>query len=73
MVFFMDDRLRVPHDVDHFESRGQLRDSLVHEELHHRWWNRGLMNHHPGYGEGTSDRFYATITRYFKMRGWPKP
>ena len=21
-----------------FESRGKLRDTIVHEELHHRWW-----------------------------------
>lgn len=30
-----------------FVSRSQLRDTIIHEELHHRWWKKGIINHHP--------------------------
>ncbi len=30
-----------------FSSRQALRDVIVHEELHHRWWKRGIQDHHP--------------------------
>lgn len=55
-----------------FVSRKELRDSLVHEELHHRWFDRGLPpgTHHPRDGSGLSPRFYDTIARYKAMRGW---
>ncbi|MEJ8635624.1 putative T7SS-secreted protein [Streptomyces sp. MS2.AVA.5] len=54
-----------------FASRHELRQSLVHEELHHRWWDRGVMeSHHPRDGSGNSDRFYETVARYMRMRGW---
>ncbi|MFF4349981.1 DUF6531 domain-containing protein [Streptomyces sp. NPDC001530] len=53
-----------------FKSRDSLRQSLVHEELHHRWWGRGLTDHHPRDGSGTSDKFYDTVERYMRMRGW---
>nr|WP_308295033.1 RHS repeat-associated core domain-containing protein [Streptomyces sp. NK08204] len=33
---------------DSFVSRHELRDTIVHEELHHRWWSRGIFeDHHP--------------------------
>ncbi|MEU9186215.1 DUF6531 domain-containing protein [Streptomyces sp. NPDC048484] len=53
-----------------FVSRDSLRLSTVHEELHHRWWGRGLNDHHPRNGSGTSDKFYDTVERYMRMRGW---
>ena len=55
------------------ESREDLRNVLVHEELHHRWWDRGITeSHHPRDGSGLSSRFYGTIERYERMRGWRK-
>ena len=30
-----------------FVSRNELRDTIIHEELHHRWWRRGIIDHHP--------------------------
>ncbi|MFG2095496.1 putative T7SS-secreted protein [Streptomyces sp. NPDC048612] len=54
-----------------FVSRHQLRDTMVHEELHHRWWQRGMFDrHHPRDGSGTSRQFYETVHRYMRMRGW---
>jgi hypothetical protein len=29
-----------------FTSRYKLVRTIVHEELHHRWWKRGKLNHH---------------------------
>ena len=43
-----------------FESRAALRNTIVHEELHHRWWSRGIMDHHPA-GSAKEARFYETI------------
>ena len=56
-----------------FESRAQLRNTIVHEELHHRWFSRGIKGgeHHPRDGSGLSDKFYGTVARYMNMRGWP--
>jgi RHS repeat-associated protein len=56
---------------DSFSSRNQLRDSIVHEELHHRWWKRGIIDHHP-LGSEKEARFYKTVDRYMQMRGWKK-
>ncbi|MGW1552696.1 hypothetical protein [Streptomyces sp. NPDC002346] len=54
-----------------FGSRDDLRTTLVHEELHHRWFARGVPGeHHPRDGSGNSARFYGTINRYKSMRGW---
>ncbi|WP_431313350.1 DNRLRE domain-containing protein [Streptomyces antnestii] len=54
-----------------FVSRNELRNTLVHEELHHRWFARGVPGaHHPRDGSGNSDRFYGTVDRYMRMRGW---
>ncbi|MEU3202283.1 hypothetical protein ABZ702_00040 [Streptomyces cyaneofuscatus] len=54
-----------------FASRSELRTSLIHEELHHRWWSRGeFQSHHPRDGSGTSEKFYSTVDRYLRMRGW---
>lgn len=54
-----------------FESRAALRNTIVHEELHHRWWKRGILNHHPT-GSAREAKFYETIRRYERMRGWMK-
>ncbi|MEH0544157.1 hypothetical protein QA802_13995 [Streptomyces sp. B21-105] len=53
-----------------FASRALLRTTMVHEELHHRWFARGLTNHHPRDGSGTSERFYGIVDRYMSIRGW---
>lgn len=55
-----------------FSSSIDLRNSIVHEELHHRWFARGIPagTHHPRDGSGHSKRFYATVNRYLSMRGW---
>lgn len=55
--------------VKSFESRGALRNVIVHEELHHRWWSRGILDHHP-VGSAKEAKFYETIRRYERMRGW---
>jgi hypothetical protein len=64
-----------------FSSRSELIDTIVHEELHHRWWKRGIVDHHPEsikLGRSlTNDEtrkgveFYATIARYKRMKGLP--
>lgn len=54
-----------------FSSRNDLRDTIIHEELHQRWWGRGVYDHHPR-GSVMEERFYDTIDRYFRMRGWPQ-
>jgi RHS repeat-associated protein len=48
-----------------FSDRAGLRRVILHEELHHRWWGRGILTH-----EHHSDKFYRTIKRYFRMRDW---
>ncbi|MEV0533412.1 RHS repeat-associated core domain-containing protein [Kitasatospora sp. NPDC050463] len=53
-----------------FSSRNDLRNTIVHEELHHRWYDRGMAGHHPRNGSGTSQRFYDTVDRYMRMREW---
>jgi RHS repeat-associated protein len=50
-----------------FSSRAELRDVIVHEELHHRWWSRGLLDHHPA-GSESEKLFYETINRYKRFR-----
>ena len=52
-----------------FSTRQELRNSLVHEELHHRWWKRGKHGHHPRHSK-EEERFYQIIQRYFRMRAW---
>lgn len=54
-----------------FSSREDLRDTIIHEELHHRWWKKGIFNHHPRYSY-KEERFYETIEKYMRMRGWKK-
>ncbi|MFI1916382.1 hypothetical protein [Nocardia sp. NPDC020380] len=56
-----------------FVSREQLRNTLVHEELHHRWWQRGILDgHHPRDGSNPerTEKFYGIVERYMRMRGW---
>lgn len=52
-----------------FVSRSELRDTIKHEEPHHRWWKRGIIDHHPK-GSDKEGIFYETIRRYKTMRGW---
>ncbi len=57
-----------------FTSRYELLDTIVHEELHHRWFARGVPSgeHHP-LGSPQEAQFYAIIARYKAMRGWVVP
>ncbi|WNG16934.1 RHS repeat-associated core domain-containing protein [Cystobacter fuscus] len=50
-----------------FASRRELIDTIVHEELHHRWWSRGIYGHH---SPALDDKFSATVKRYMRMRGF---
>ena len=52
-----------------FISRDELRDTIIHEELHHRWWKQGIYDHHP-VGTDKEAIFYEIIRRYKEMRGW---
>lgn len=52
-----------------FVSRAELRDVIIHEELHHRLWKQGLYNHHP-IGTKEEKKFYEIIRRYKELRGW---
>jgi hypothetical protein len=52
-----------------FGSRYDLRDVIIHEELHHRWWAKGRFNHHAT--EYVPDEhFYNVIERYKRMRDY---
>jgi hypothetical protein len=52
-----------------FRSRFELAKTTVHEELHHRWWKRGIRgDHHPVFTL-RAQRFYGTVNRYLKLRG----
>ncbi|WP_167298589.1 hypothetical protein [Sphingomonas leidyi] len=46
-----------------------MRNTIVHEELHHRWRSHGVYDHHP-LGSAKEAKFYNTIERYEWMRGW---
>ena len=52
-----------------FLSRNDLRNTIIHEELHQRWWKQGIYDHHP-VGTELEEKFYNTIERYFSLRGW---
>ncbi|MFF3497944.1 hypothetical protein [Streptomyces sp. NPDC003247] len=54
-----------------FVNRYELTKTLVHEELHHRWFARGIPpgTHHPPDGSGLSELFYRTVNTYLRMRG----
>ena len=54
-----------------FMSRQALRDTILHEELHHRWWERGIEGwHHSPDQFVPNERFYDVLSRYKRMRGW---
>jgi len=54
-----------------FESRGALRDTIVHEELHHRWWERGIPSpHHAADAYVSDELFYEVLSEYKRMSGW---
>jgi hypothetical protein len=61
-----------------FEDRNTLIDVIVHEDLHHRWRDRGVEgDHHFRRGAPYPDslrykdmKFYATVARYMRMRGF---
>ncbi|MCP3143129.1 RHS repeat-associated core domain-containing protein [Pyxidicoccus xibeiensis] len=51
-----------------FKSRRELIDTIVHEELHHRWWSRGIFGHHAN--KALEAKFEETVRRYMQMRGF---
>lgn len=56
-----------------FGSRYELRNTIIHEELHHRWWKRGIptAEHHAPRGVYVpTEHFYDVIHRYEEVRGW---
>jgi hypothetical protein len=53
-----------------FCSRQELRNTIIHEELHHRWWERGIPSPHHASEYVPNERFYEVIRRYERMRGW---
>lgn len=57
-----------------FSSRNDLINTIVHEELHHRWWSRGISGHphHSPDKYVPNERFYNVIERYMKMKGFDK-
>jgi hypothetical protein len=51
-----------------FSSAKQLIETIVHEELHHRWWARGILESH--HGNAVLDgKFEAVVQRYMQMFG----
>ncbi|MEI6528082.1 MAG: RHS repeat-associated core domain-containing protein [bacterium] len=50
-----------------FKSLGALRETLLHEELHHRFWKRGIPSpHHPIMEE----YMRKVLIRYYLKKGW---
>lgn len=49
------------------QSVGHMRETLLHEELHHRLWKRGVPSpHHP-----SKDAYLKSVLiRFFKKKGW---
>jgi len=45
----------------------EIVSTMVHEELHHRWWQRGIYGHHAN--PVLDERFEATVQRFMRMRG----
>jgi len=54
-----------------FQSRQHLRDTIVHEELHHRWWKKGRNGFHHDLDKFVpNEKFYEVLRRYHRMRGF---
>jgi hypothetical protein len=53
-----------------FQSMKALYDTIIHEELHHRWWARGISDHHED-SPKKDQLFEYTIYRYLNRRGFP--
>ena len=51
-----------------FRSQRKLTETLVHEELHHRFWRNNLLNHHDD--SALNEKFMRIVARYLEMRGW---
>jgi hypothetical protein len=52
-----------------FGSRDKLIDTIVYEELHHRWWKRGVEGfHHSPDRYVPDEKFYNVLDRYKQMR-----
>ncbi|WP_157770516.1 hypothetical protein [Corallococcus macrosporus] len=50
-----------------FKSQRELIDTLVHEELHHRWFVRGVYGHHKN--PVLDQKFPNVVNSYMRMRG----
>ena len=52
-----------------FVSRDKLVDTIVHEELHLRWWRKGIQgNHHSPDTYVPNELFYNVLSRYKRLR-----
>ncbi|AUY53682.1 hypothetical protein [Streptomyces sp. CB01881] len=61
-------------------SQNDLRETIIHEELHHGWFERPqtyVRKHHPKPSEARNaahlaqtDKFYEIVQRYMNIRGW---
>ena len=51
-----------------FVSRETLVDTIVHEELHHRWWNKGIESPHHSTEYVPNELFYNVLERHKRMR-----
>jgi RHS repeat-associated protein len=52
-----------------FSSQRQLIETIVHEELHHRWWARGIPGD-PHLVPALDLKFEMTVQRYMSARGF---
>jgi len=56
-----------------FTSRQKLTDTIVHEELHHRWWAKDVKGYHHSPDTYVHDeKFYNVLDRYKQMREYQK-
>ncbi|MFD8789158.1 hypothetical protein [Kitasatospora sp. NPDC059599] len=63
-----------------FSGRNDPRETIIHEELHHGWFERPqtyVRKHHPKPSEARNaahlaqtDRFHEIVQRYMNIRGW---
>jgi hypothetical protein len=46
-------------------------NTIVHEELHHRWWTRGIPSYHHSPDTYVPDeKFYRIIERFMRLKGF---
>ncbi|MEM6293060.1 MAG: SpvB/TcaC N-terminal domain-containing protein [Myxococcota bacterium] len=54
-----------------FSTRKDLVNTIIHEELHHRWWMRGIPSfHHSPDMYVPNEKFYRIIERFLRLKGF---